>query len=248
LSLLPAHSLRATAIHSIHDHSLSSQKPPFLLQGPFNPLSPAATMRPSTLLPFLSVLTLTHAQKAPFSSLAAFNKSLPACAQAVQDQVFAQALGVAPYGCAASTDPTKLVESTNGTEVLCICVAARVPQAPLESFTYGSAAFEGVATAACTKSETSIQKLFAETQLLIELCMGLENGTYAGDLSSNGATQTPAAGEWIGRAGYIAGYVLTWIQQRRWRAVFRGFLRCCLRLGQRRWLQRAWYKWEQGNV
>lgn len=168
-------------------------------------------MRPSTLLAFLTALTLTYAQKAPFSSLAAFNKSLPACAQAVQDQVFAQALGMAPYGCAASTDPTALIESTNGTEVLCICAAARVPQSPLESFTYGAAGFEGVAAAACTTSQTSIMKLFAETQLLIELCMGLENGTYAGDLSSKGATQTPAAGEWIDRAGYIAGNILTWI-------------------------------------
>jgi hypothetical protein len=154
-------------------------------------------MRPATLLlHLLSALSLTSAQKAPFSSLAAFNKSLPACAQSVQNQVFAQALGMAPYGCAASTDPTNLIESTNGTEFLCICTASRVPQAPLESFTYGAAAFEGVATAACTKSESSIKKLFAETQLLIELCMGLENGTYAGDLSSSGATQTPAAGEW----------------------------------------------------
>lgn len=156
----------------------------------------SATMRPSTLLfPVFSFLSAIYAQKAPFSSLAAFNKSLPTCAQSVQNQVFGQALGMAPYGCAASTDPADLVESTNGTDVLCICMASRVPQAPLESFTYGAAAFEGVATAACTTSASNIAKLLAEVQLLIELCVGLENGTYVGDLSSNGAMQTPAAGE-----------------------------------------------------
>jgi hypothetical protein len=37
--------------------------------------------------------------------------------------------------------------------------------------------------------------LIVESTLFIELCMGLENGTYAGDLSSKGATQTPAASE-----------------------------------------------------
>lgn len=152
-------------------------------------------MRTSALLLNLLLPTLALTQKAPFSSLAAFNKSLPICAQSVQNQVFAQALGMAPYGCAASMDPTDLVTSTNGTEVLCICTAARVPQAPLESFTFGAPSFEGVATAACTKSASDIKKLLAETELFIELCMGLANGTYAGDLSSNSATQTPAASE-----------------------------------------------------
>ena len=153
-------------------------------------------MRPSTVLLSLGLATLTYAQKAPFSSLAAFNKSLPLCAQSVQNQVFAQALGMAPYGCSATMDSTNLVTSTNSTDVLCICTAARVPQAPLGSFTFGATSFESVATAACTKSTSDINKLFAETEMLIELCTGLENGTYAGDLSSKGATQTPAAGKW----------------------------------------------------
>lgn len=156
-------------------------------------------MRSSTLfLPFL-LPSLALSQAAPFSSLAAFNESLPACAQAVQNTVFAAALNMAPYGCAATMDPKPLVESTNATEVLCICTAAHVPlTAPLTGY-YGQPAFEGVATAACTMSETDITKLLAQSDLFIELCMGVANGTYAGDLSSKNATQPPPAGKYSSR-------------------------------------------------
>ena len=51
--------------------------------------------------------------------------------------------------------------------------------------------------AACTKSATDIKKLLAESELFIELCMGLANGIYGSDLSSKNATQPPAAGKLI---------------------------------------------------
>lgn len=152
-------------------------------------------MRTPILL-LLPALSLVASQAAPFSSLADFNQSLPACARAVQDQVFAQALGMAPYGCSATMDPIDLVKSTNSTDMLCICTTARVPlTAPLESFTVGAPAFEEVAAAACSMSTTDITKTEAESELFIELCMGVANGTWAGDLASKGATQTPAAGK-----------------------------------------------------
>jgi hypothetical protein len=149
------------------------------------------------LAPILLLLpALVASQAAPFSSLADFNQSLPACARSVQDQVFAKALAMAPYGCSATLDPTDLVKSTNSTDVLCICTTAQVPlTAPLVSPTLGAPAFEGLATAACGSSTNDTAKLIAESAMFIELCMGLENGTYAGDLSSKGATQTPAASE-----------------------------------------------------
>ena len=103
----------------------------------------------------------------------------------------------------------------------------------------GAPAFEEVATAACTTSTTDLTKLVAESTLFIELCQGLANGTFAGDLASKGATQTPAASKGTDIILISIGITDTGVQQLQSQVEHRGCLRFCWRSDLLRWWRQA---------